>query len=215
QSRQREGTAADDGHRRAARRLRPPPGRLVRAGSRGLVAAAARPPPPQRDAQLHRQRELRLGGGARGAGLAPERQVRRRLPAGALLADIAHSAGLVAGGAHPSPVPYAEVVTTTTHKTLRGPRGALILCSQEHAKAVDRAVFPGLQGGPHLSAIAAKAVCFQEALRPEFRQYGAQVVDNGAALADELLGPGFSLWSGGTDNHLLGIKLLARPLPGA
>ena len=132
-----------------------------------------------------------------------------------LLADIAHIAGLVAGEAHPSPVPYADVVTTTTHKTLRGPRGALILCTSAHAKAIDRAVFPGIQGGPHLSAIAAKAVCFQEGMQPEFKQYAAAVVDNARALADGLLKRGFSLWSGGTDNHLLVIKLLDRPFTGA
>ena len=132
-----------------------------------------------------------------------------------LIADIAHIAGLVAGGAHPSPIPYADVVTTTTHKTLRGPRGALILTRSEYAKAVDRAVFPGLQGGPHLSAIAAKAVCFQEAMQPEFKRYAACIVENARALAAGLLERGFTLWSGGTDNHLLVIKLVDRAYSGA
>src|SRR6185312_12984972 len=102
-------------------------------------------------------------------------------------ADIAHIAGLIAGGVHPSPVPHADVVTTTTHKTLRGPRGALILCKQEVAKDIDRTVFPGIQGGPHLAAIAAKAVCFLEALQPEFRVYQQQVVDNARSLAEGLI----------------------------
>ncbi len=133
----------------------------------------------------------------------------------ALLADIAHIAGLVAGGVHPSPVPYADVITTTTHKTLRGPRVALILCKSQYAKAVDRAVFPGIQGGPHLSAIAAKAVCFREALQPEFKQYAAQIVANARALAERLLEHGFRLWSGGTDNHLLVIELRDQPFTGA
>jgi glycine hydroxymethyltransferase len=130
------------------------------------------------------------------------------------MADIAHIAGLVAAGAHPSPVPFADVVTTTTHKSLRGPRGALILCTRELAKDIDRVVFPGIQGGPHLSAIAAKAVCFKEAMEPEFRDYQQQVVDNARALADSLLRGGIKLVSGGTDNHLLVIKLLDRPYSG-
>jgi glycine hydroxymethyltransferase len=124
--------------------------------------------------------------------------------AGALLmVDMSHIAGLVAGGAHPSPVPHADLVTTTTHKTLRGPRGALALCKAEHADALDRGVFPGTQGGPHLHSIAAKAVAFGEALRPEFRLYSAQVVRNAAALAEGLLAAGLRLVSGGTDNHLI------------
>lgn len=124
--------------------------------------------------------------------------------AGALLmVDMSHIAGLVAGGAHPSPVPHADLVTTTTHKTLRGPRGALALCKAEHADALDRGVFPGTQGGPHLHSIAAKAVAFAEALRPEFRDYAAQVVRNAAVLAEELQRAGLRLVSGGTDNHLI------------
>jgi glycine hydroxymethyltransferase len=132
-----------------------------------------------------------------------------------LLADMAHIAGLVAGGVHPSPVPYADVVTSTTHKTLRGPRGGLILCRAQHARAIDRAVFPMLQGGPHLSAIAAKAVCFREALQPEFRAYAQAIVDNCRALAEELTAFGFRLWSGGSDNHLLVVELTDRDLTGA
>ncbi len=124
-----------------------------------------------------------------------------------LVADIAHIAGLVVGGVHPSPVPHADAVTTTTHKTLRGPRGGLILCKQEHAAAIDKAVFPGLQGGPHNHSTAAKAVAFHEALQPEFKQYAAQVVTNAQALATALLGRGYSLVTGGTDNHLLLLDL--------
>jgi glycine hydroxymethyltransferase len=130
------------------------------------------------------------------------------------MADIAHIAGLVAAGVHPSPVPYADVVTTTTHKSLRGPRGALILCKQELAKDIDRTVFPGIQGGPHLAAVAAKAVCFHEAMQPEFRSYQQQVVDNARALAEGLVRGGMKLVSGGTDNHLLIIKLLDREYSG-
>ncbi len=124
--------------------------------------------------------------------------------AGALLmADMSHIAGLVAGGAHVSPVPYADIVTTTTHKTLRGPRGALALCRLEHAEALDKAVFPGTQGGPHLHSIAAKAVAFGEALQPEFKHYARQIVENATALAEALQAGGLRLVSGGTDNHLL------------
>lgn len=130
------------------------------------------------------------------------------------MADIAHIAGLIAAGVHPSPVPYADVVTTTTHKSLRGPRGALILCKQELARTIDRTVFPSIQGGPHLASIAAKAVCFQEALQPAFRDYQQQVVDNARALADGLIRGGMKLVSGGTDNHLLVVKLLDRDYSG-
>ncbi len=120
-----------------------------------------------------------------------------------LMVDMAHIAGLVAAGVHMNPVPYADVVTTTTHKTLRGPRGGMILCKEEFAKKIDSAIFPGTQGGPLMHIIAAKAVCFGEALKPEFRAYGEQVVKNAAALADALLKEGFRLVSGGTDNHLI------------
>src|SRR5919202_624504 len=132
-----------------------------------------------------------------------------------VMADIAHIAGPVAAGLHPSPVPHADYVTTTTHKTLRGPRGGLILCREEHAQAIDRVVFPMLQGGPHLSAIAGKAVCFREAMQPEFRDYASRIVENCRALADGLLREGLTLWSGGTDNHLLVIELRDRDFTGA
>jgi glycine hydroxymethyltransferase len=120
-----------------------------------------------------------------------------------LVADIAHIAGLVAGGAHPSPVGYAQVISTTTHKTLRGPRGAMLMSDAEHAKALDKAVFPGLQGGPHNHTTAGIAVALAEAARPDFREYAAGVVANAKALAEALLARGFDLVSGGTDNHLI------------
>ena len=123
------------------------------------------------------------------------------------MVDMAHIAGLVAAGLHPSPVPYADVVTTTTHKTLRGPRGGLILCREEFAKAIDKAIFPGTQGGPLMHTIASKAVCFGEALKPEFKEYQAQIVKNANALAKTLLEEGFDLVSGGTDNHLMLLDL--------
>jgi glycine hydroxymethyltransferase len=130
------------------------------------------------------------------------------------MADIAHIAGLIAADVHPSPVPFADVVTTTTHKSLRGPRGAMILCRQELARNIDRVVFPGIQGGPHLASIAAKAVCFREAMQPGFRAYQQQVVNNARALAEGLLRGGLKIVSGGTDNHLLVVKLLDRPYSG-
>lgn len=124
--------------------------------------------------------------------------------AGALfMVDMAHIAGLVAAGLHMNPTPYADVVTTTTHKTLRGPRGGMILCKEKYAKAVDRAVFPGLQGGPLMHIIAAKAVCFEEAMSPAFREYQRQVISNAKALASSLMSEGIRLVSGGTDNHLM------------
>ncbi len=135
--------------------------------------------------------------------------------AGALLvADIAHIAGLIAGGAHPSPVGHAGVITTTTHKTLRGPRGAMIMSTAEHASQVDKAVFPGLQGGPHNHTTAAIAVALREAAQPEFKAYAQQVVANGKALATALLERGYSLVSGGTDNHLILIDLTPQGIPG-
>jgi len=127
-----------------------------------------------------------------------------------LMADMAHIAGLVVGGVHPSPVPWCDVVTTTTHKTLRGPRGGLILCTKEMARAVDRAVFPGIQGGPLVHVIAAKAVALAEAARPAFAIYARRVVENARALGEALAAEGFRLVSGGTDNHLLLVDL--RPL---
>ena len=123
------------------------------------------------------------------------------------MVDMAHIAGLVAAGLHPSPVPYADVVTTTTHKTLRGPRGGMILCREALAKQIDKAIFPGTQGGPLEHIIAAKAVCFGEALKPEFRTYQKRIVENAAALADGLLRRGFDLVTGGTDNHLMLVDL--------
>ena len=123
--------------------------------------------------------------------------------------DAAHVAGLIAGGAHPNPVPVADIVTFTTHKTLRGPRGGAILCREEYAKAIDSAVFPGLQGGPLMHVIAAKAVAFREAALPEFKDYAAQIVTNASALAEGLIKEGLRLVSGGTDNHLMLVDLLA------
>ena len=124
-----------------------------------------------------------------------------------LLADIAHIAGLVAAGVHPSPIPHADFVTTTTHKTLRGPRGGLILCKEQYAKAINSAVFPGAQGGPLMHVIAAKAICFQEAAKPEFKNYSQQVIDNTSALAKVFTERGLKLTSGGSDNHLVLIDL--------
>ena len=131
-----------------------------------------------------------------------------------LMVDMAHIAGLVAAGVHQNPVPYAHVVTTTTHKTLRGPRGGMILCKEEFAKAIDKAIFPGTQGGPLMHIIAAKAVCLGEALRPAFKAYGEQVVKNAQALAQGLLDRGVKLVSGGTDNHLMLIDLTDSELTG-
>ena len=131
-----------------------------------------------------------------------------------LFVDMAHIAGLVAAGFHPSPVPYADVVTTTTHKTLRGPRGGLILCREKYAKAIDKAVFPGMQGGPLMHVIAAKAVALKEALQPGFKTYAEQIVKNCHALSDELVKTGFNLVSGGSDNHLILIDVRNKGLTG-
>ncbi len=131
-----------------------------------------------------------------------------------LLVDMAHFAGLVAGGAHPSPIPYADVVTTTTHKSLRGPRGAMIFCKQAHAAAIDKAVFPGLQGGPHNNTTAAIALALKEAAAPEFKQYAAQIVSNARALAATLIERGYNLVTGGTDNHLMLIDLTNKDVTG-
>ena len=132
----------------------------------------------------------------------------------ALLVDMAHIAGLVAGGQHMNPVPYADVVTTTTHKTLRGPRGGVILAREEWAKKIDSAVFPGMQGGPLLHVIAGKAVCFREAMKPEFADYARRTVENAAALAEAMKAEGFDLVSGGTDNHLILVDLRSRGITG-
>ncbi|MGD0272840.1 MAG: serine hydroxymethyltransferase [Gaiellaceae bacterium] len=131
-----------------------------------------------------------------------------------LAADIAHIAGLIAGGVHPSPVGYAQVLSTTTHKTLRGPRGAMLMCAEEHAAALDKAVFPGLQGGPHDNTTAAIAVALEEAGRPDFAAYAAQIVANAKALAEALAERGFDLVSGGTDNHLILVDLSSKDIPG-
>ena len=130
------------------------------------------------------------------------------------MVDMAHIAGLVAAGLHPNPVKYADVVTTTTHKTLRGPRGGMILCREEYGKAINKAVFPGTQGGPLMHIIAAKAVCFGEALKPEFKEYQTQIVKNAAALAKGLVSEGFDLVSGGTDNHLMLVDLRSAGITG-
>ncbi|AQQ70589.1 Serine hydroxymethyltransferase [Limihaloglobus sulfuriphilus] len=131
-----------------------------------------------------------------------------------LISDIAHIAGLVVGGVHQSPVPYADIVSTTTHKTLRGPRGGMLLCKDEHKIAVDRAVFPGMQGGPHLHTITALAVALAEADTPEFKLYAKQVVSNAGVLAEKLMEYGFELVSGGTDNHLILIDMRNKGIPG-
>ena len=130
------------------------------------------------------------------------------------MVDMAHFAGLVAAGVHPSPVPHADVVTTTTHKTLRGPRGGLILCKAAHAKGIDKSVFPGMQGGPLEHIIAAKAVCFKEALTPEFKAYSNRIVENARSLAGALTARGFQIVSGGTDNHLMLVDLRNRGITG-
>ncbi len=131
-----------------------------------------------------------------------------------LMVDMAHVAGLVAVGLHPSPIPYADFVTTTTHKTLRGPRGGMIFCKEEYGPKIDKAIFPGIQGGPLMHVIAAKAVAFGEALRPEFKQYQQRVLDNAQALAKALTAEGFRIVSGGTDNHLMLVDLRPKNITG-
>ncbi|MEZ4409107.1 MAG: serine hydroxymethyltransferase [Polyangiales bacterium] len=166
-------------------------------------------------AKQHRPRLLFCGGTAypRTWDFAAFAEVAREVDA-ILVADIAHIAGLVAGGAHPSPVGHADVITSTTHKTLRGPRGGMILTTQQHAAAIDKAVFPGLQGGPHEANIAALAVAAREASTPEFKRYAAAVVENAKALAAAMTARGFDLVSGGTDNHLLLVDLTGKGIPG-
>lgn len=131
-----------------------------------------------------------------------------------LMVDMAHIAGLVAAGVHPSPVPYADFVTTTTHKTLRGPRGGMILCKEKYAKDIDRSVFPGIQGGPLMHVIAGKAICFKEALTPELKEYQKQIVRNAKALSEALIEKGFTIVSGGTDNHLMLIDVTNKGITG-
>jgi glycine hydroxymethyltransferase len=161
--------------------------------------------------------KLIIGGGSaypRMIDFARMRQIADKV--GALyLVDMAHFAGLVAGGAHPSPVPYAHIVTSTTHKTLRGPRAGMILSRQEFAAAIDKVVFPGMQGGPLVHIIAAKAVCFGEALQPDFRGYARQVVANAKALADTLAVEGFRIISGGTDTHLMLVDVFSKGMLGS
>ncbi|RME96113.1 MAG: ribose 5-phosphate isomerase B [Verrucomicrobia bacterium] len=166
-------------------------------------------------AREHRPKMITVGASAYPRIIDFERMGQIAKEVGAyLLADIAHIAGLVAAGLHPSPIPHADFVTTTTHKTLRGPRGGLILCPEKYAKKIDSQVFPGIQGGPLEHVIAAKAVCFQEALKPEFKTYQQQVVKNAAALAEGLKRNGFRLVSGGTDNHLMLVDVGARGVTG-
>ncbi|HET6220038.1 MAG TPA: serine hydroxymethyltransferase, partial [Acidobacteriaceae bacterium] len=161
--------------------------------------------------------KLIIGGGSaypRIIDFARMRQIADKVGA-LLLIDMAHFAGLVAGGAHPSPVPHAHLVTTTTHKTLRGPRAGMILCQQQFATAVDRSVFPGQQGGPLIHVIAGKAVAFREALEPGFKQYAQQVVLNAKALAETLMGEGYRVISGGTDTHLMLVDVFSRGILGS
>jgi glycine hydroxymethyltransferase len=166
-------------------------------------------------AREHRPKMIVAGYSAYSRVLEYERFASVAKEVGAIfMVDMAHFAGLAAAGVYPSPVPHADVVTTTTHKTLRGPRGGLILCRAEHQKAIDKAMFPGTQGGPLEHVIAAKAVAFGEALRPEFRTYSAQVVGNARALAAALGERGFQIVSGGTDNHLMLVDLRSRDLTG-
>jgi glycine hydroxymethyltransferase len=166
-------------------------------------------------AKQHRPRMIIAGGSAfpRAIDFKPFREIADEVGA-LLMADIAHPAGLVAAGLHPTPVPLADFVTTTTHKTLRGPRGGMVMCRAAHAQAVDRIVMPGVQGGPLMHVIAAKAVAFREAQTPEWRAYQAQIVANAKALADALLARGLRLVSGGTDTHLLLVDLTARGITG-
>jgi len=166
-------------------------------------------------ARQHRPKLIIAGGSAfpRVIEFKPFREIAEEVEA-KLMADIAHPAGLVAAGLHPSPVPYADFVTTTTHKTLRGPRGGMVMCRAAHAKDLDRTVLPGIQGGPLMHVIAAKAVAFREAQTPQWRAYQAQIVKNAAALADAMLARGFRLVSGGTDTHLILVDLTARNVTG-
>ena len=161
--------------------------------------------------------KLIIGGGSaypRIIDFARMRQIADKV--GALyLVDMAHFAGLVAGGVHPSPVPHAQIVTSTTHKTLRGPRAGMILCNQEHAAAIDKTVFPGMQGGPLVHIVAAKAVCFQEAMQPDFRDYARQIVANAKVLADTLAVEGFRIISGGTDTHLMLVDVFSQGMLGS
>jgi len=166
-------------------------------------------------ARQHRPKMITVGASAYPRMIDFERMSTIAAEVGAyLLADIAHIAGMVAVGLHPSPVPHADFVTTTTHKTLRGPRGGLILCKEKYAKEIDSQAFPGIQGGPLMHVIAAKAVCFREAMLPAFRDYQAQIITNAKALAEGMKRNGYRLVSGGTDNHLMLVDVGARGLTG-
>src|SRR5713226_6259433 len=166
-------------------------------------------------ARQHRPKLIIAGGSAfpRAIDFKPFREIADEVGA-ALMADIAHPAGLVAAGLHPSPVPHADFVTTTTHKTLRGPRGGMVMCRERYAKELDRTVLPGIQGGPLMHVIAAKAVAFREAQTPEWRAYQAQIVRNARALAEALLAKGYRLVSGGTDTHLILVDLTPKGITG-
>ncbi len=166
-------------------------------------------------AEEHRPKMIMVGASAYPRVIDFERIARVAAHVSApMVVDMAHIAGLVAGGVHPTPVPHAEFVTSTTHKTLRGPRGGLVLCRERYAKELDRAVFPGVQGGPLMHVIAAKAVCLKEAAEPAFGAYQRQIVSNAARLADALAGAGFRLVSGGTDTHLLLVDVFSKGLTG-
>ena len=166
-------------------------------------------------AREHKPKLILAGGSAYPRTIHFDRFAEIAREVGAILfVDMAHIAGLVAAGVHPNPVPLADFVTTTTHKTLRGPRGGIVLCKEERGKKLDSAVFPGLQGGPLMHVIAGKAVCFAEALRPDFKIYAAQVIANAKVLAEELVRAGFRLASGGTDNHLVLVDVGAKGVPG-
>ncbi|HXA56646.1 MAG TPA: serine hydroxymethyltransferase [Candidatus Acidoferrum sp.] len=166
-------------------------------------------------AEEHKPRMIVVGASAYSRIINFERMAKIAKAVGAMLfVDMAHIAGLVAAGLHPNPVPHADIVTTTTHKTLRGPRGGMILCREQYAKDIDRALFPGVQGGPLMHVIAAKAVCFKEALEPSFREYQKQVIANAKALAAAVAKRGFRIVSGGTDNHLFLVEIHSHGLVG-
>jgi glycine hydroxymethyltransferase len=193
-------------------------GKLYRVASYGVERETERIDYDKLEAIAEREKpKLIIGGGSaypRIIDFARMRQIADKVGA-LLLIDMAHFAGLVAGGVHPSPVPHAHIVTTTTHKTLRGPRAGLILCQQQFAAAVDRSVFPGQQGGPLVHVIAGKAVAFAEALEPGFKQYAQQVIVNAQTLAETLMGEGYRVISGGTDTHVMLIDVFSRGLLGS
>jgi glycine hydroxymethyltransferase len=193
-------------------------GKLYRVASYGVEKETERIDYDQLEAIAVREKpKLIIGGGSaypRILDFARMRQIADKVGA-LLLVDMAHFAGLVAGGAHPSPVPHAHIVTSTTHKTLRGPRAGLILCQTQFAAAVDRSVFPGQQGGPLIHVIAGKAAAFREALEPGFKEYAQQVVINAQALAEALMGEGYRVISGGTDTHLMLVDVFSRGMLGS